>query len=103
MVTVLVTSSMTATTAIKASRRKFKLPKSLGSGGQGTRTDDVSVSNANGLRDQSIASGTYSGTVDANSAPIGADLAAIIQRWPRLPEAVRVSILAMIEAVGKAT
>jgi hypothetical protein len=34
----------------------------------------------------------------AHSAPIGADLQAIIQRWPELPNAVKAGIVAMVKA-----
>jgi len=38
--------------------------------------------------------------VDAENTPIDADLQAVIQRWPELPEAVKAGIVAMVQAAG---
>lgn len=46
-----------------------------------------------------LESGAESGALGAPSDPLGADLAAVVEAWPTLPEAVRASILAMVRAV----
>ncbi|MFH1998074.1 MAG: hypothetical protein ABIK28_00270 [Planctomycetota bacterium] len=44
--------------------------------------------------------GAECGAVDAQSDPIDADLLAIIDAWPVLPEAVKANIVAMVKAAG---
>jgi hypothetical protein len=44
--------------------------------------------------------GAECGAVGALSDPIDADLRAIIDAWPALPEAVKSDILAMVKAAG---
>ena len=41
-----------------------------------------------------------SGAVGADSPPITADLAEVIEAWPTLPEAARAAILAMVRAAS---
>ena len=45
--------------------------------------------------------GAECGALGAGLAPIGADLQAIIDAWPALPEALRAGILAMIQAAER--
>jgi hypothetical protein len=42
--------------------------------------------------------GAESGAVDARNAPIDAELARLIDAWPKLPEATREDILALAQA-----
>ena len=41
-----------------------------------------------------------SGAVGANSPPLTAELAEVIEAWPTLPEAARAAILAMVRAAS---
>ena len=43
-------------------------------------------------------SGAECGALGAPEAPIDPDLAAVVDAWPRLPEAIKAGILAMIRA-----
>jgi len=49
------------------------------------------------VRDQSSAE---SGAVGAQTAFADPDLAAVVEAWPSLPEAIKAGILAMIRAAG---
>jgi len=53
------------------------------------------------LENPAPADGAESGAVGALSAPIHPDLAAVIEAWPRLPEAVRAGIVAMVKAAER--
>jgi len=44
--------------------------------------------------------GAESGAAGAADAPVDADLRAVVEAWPDLPEAARARILAIIEAAG---
>jgi hypothetical protein len=44
--------------------------------------------------------GAKSGALAPRSRPIDAALAALIDAWPTLPEAIRAGILAMVRAAG---
>ncbi len=48
-----------------------------------------------------VQGGAESGALDADSSPIGDDLQSIIDRWPGLSEAVRESILAIVQGTSK--
>ena len=54
------------------------------------------------LRKQAIAEtgGAESGALGGEFDPVDPDLAAVIEAWPKLPEAVRAGILAMVRAAG---
>jgi hypothetical protein len=43
-------------------------------------------------------SGAQSGALGARVAPLDADLAAVVDAWPTLPEAIRDCMLSMIRA-----
>lgn len=43
-------------------------------------------------------SGADSGAVFASSIPIDADLAAVFEAWPTLPEAIKAGILALVQS-----
>jgi len=45
--------------------------------------------------------GALAGAVETKPAHIDADLQAIIDAWPTLPEALRAGIVAMIRAAGE--
>ena len=45
-------------------------------------------------------SGAESGALGARNAPFDSDLTAVVDRWPTLPEAIKVGILAMIWAAN---
>ena len=47
-----------------------------------------------------LSGGAESGALPADSAPIDPDLAALIDAWPTLPEAIRQSILVFARAAG---
>ncbi len=47
-------------------------------------------------------SGAESGALGAREAPIDPGLAAVVEAWPALPEAIKAGILAMVRAVGPA-
>jgi len=44
--------------------------------------------------------GAECGARDARKAEFSPDLAAVVEAWPKLPEAIRAGILAMIRAAG---
>jgi hypothetical protein len=44
--------------------------------------------------------GAESGALGAREAPIDPRLAAVVEAWPTLPEAIKVGILAMVQAAG---
>jgi hypothetical protein len=50
-----------------------------------------------GVSDQSSAE---SGALDPQNAILDPELAAVVEAWPALPEAIRAGILAMIRAAG---
>jgi hypothetical protein len=57
-------------------------------------------------RSTNVATARIEGPLDASMAQsatglVDPGLATIIERWPTLPEAVRLSILAMVEAAGR--
>lgn len=54
----------------------------------------------NGGDDQS---GAESGALDAQKVDFPPDLAAVVEAWPKLPEAIRAGILAMVQAAGDGT
>ncbi len=62
----------------------------------GNRTHKQNTNNANELQQSAIPSGAESGAVGARIPTVDADLAALIDRWPALPEAVRRGIMAMV-------
>jgi len=45
-------------------------------------------------------SGAECGALGAQNAPLDADLAAVVDAWPKLPEAIKTGILAMVTAAG---
>ena len=45
-------------------------------------------------------SGAQCGALDAREAPFDPDLAAVVDAWPALPQAIKAGILAMVR-VGK--
>ena len=52
--------------------------------------------------DDSEAQGSAAGSAPSENQPIPADLQAVIDAWPALPEAIQAGILAMIRAAGNA-
>ena len=52
-----------------------------------------------GVSDQS---GTESGALGAQEAPLDPELAAVVDAWPALPEAIKAGILAMVETTAGA-
>ena len=50
------------------------------------------------LRQSPIQNEAESEAVWPNSSPIDADLAAVVDAWPKLPEAIKAGILAMVRA-----
>jgi len=48
----------------------------------------------------SAESGAECGALGAREARIDPDLAAVVDTWPKLPEAIRVGVLAIIRAAG---
>jgi len=45
-------------------------------------------------------SGAECGALGAREAPIDPELVAVVDAWPKLPQAIRAGILAMIRAAG---
>lgn len=48
-------------------------------------------------------SGAECGALGAQNAPLDPDLAAVVDAWPKLPEAIKAGILAMVKAAGGIT
>jgi hypothetical protein len=75
-------------------------------GGKGLERGDVTVCNDKGLQSSESASGAFSGAADAKNAvsDAGADagLAAVVAAWPKLGEAARAGIMAIVQATGTA-
>ena len=65
---------------------------------EGLEPVNVTKRKGNELRDVEDVSGAESGAVGAEKALIDADLAAVIDAWPNLPEAIRAGIVAMVRA-----
>jgi hypothetical protein len=62
------------------------------------RSESHNQSSHNGLR---IATTPVSHHIPTDSCQIDPDLAAVIEAWDRLPEAVRAGIVAMVKAASK--
>jgi len=45
--------------------------------------------------------GAESGALGAKKIPDDPDLAAVVEAWPKLPEAIKAGILAMVEAADR--
>ena len=67
----------------------------------GLELDSVNRWGEKGLGESAPAGGAESGPLGAHSGPIDPDLALLIDAWPRLPEAVRRHIVAMVEAARR--
>ncbi len=46
-------------------------------------------------------SGAESGALGAGEAPIGPDLAVVVDAWPKLPDAIKAGILAIVTAARR--
>lgn len=69
-------------------------------GPPGLEPQSVTCSNDKHLREAGNESAAESGAVHRQTGPEDPDLARIIDAWPDLPEAVRVGIMAMVQAAG---
>ncbi len=68
-------------------------------GPEGLEPVNVTKRNGNELCDVEDLGGAESGALGAEKALIDADLAAVIDAWPRLPKPVKVGIVATVTAV----
>jgi len=84
--------------------RKEAVPRESGTlpqvGVTGLEPVDVNYLHTNDLQGSKLSAGAESGALGADLPLIDADLQAIVDAWPALPEAVRAGILAMIEATA---
>lgn len=73
----------------------------------GYRTQSINASGWGGIRTPrknagktqvTNQSGAESGALGAREAPIDPELAAVVEAWPALPDAIKAGILAMIRA-----
>ena len=62
------------------------------------QTSERKCSNDNGLQDSAESGTTPSTTTVQENSPIDPDLAAVIDAWPALPDAVKAGIVAMVGA-----
>ncbi len=77
-------------------RRKENFQRSLkNSGWGGIRTHSQNAVNLSGMGQ----SGAECGALVAQATPLAPDLAAVVDAWSKLPDAIRAGILAMIRAV----
>ncbi len=65
---------------------------------EGLEPVNVTKRYGNELRDAEDLGGAESGAVDPEKALIDADLAAVINAWPCLPDAAKAGIVAMVRA-----
>ena len=70
-------------------------------GDTGLEPVDVSCVQASNLRHAAPSSAAKSGAVGVDSPAVDAELRAVIDAWPALPEAVKADILATIKAAGE--
>jgi hypothetical protein len=66
--------------------------------GTGFELSQESAGNSTG----SDQSGAESGALGTGNGPIDAELAAVIEAWPSLPDAIKAGILAMVKAASVA-
>ena len=67
------------------------------SGWGGTRTYAQNSGNSSGLAQ----SGAECGALGAQNAPLDPDLAAVVDAWHKLPDAIKAGILAMVTAARR--
>ncbi len=76
------------------------MPSALGAGAPSPKT---AVSNQRTqISETSSTLGSTSDPVGQSKHPIPDDLRTVVEAWPGLPEAVRVGIVAMVEAASRA-
>ena len=68
---------------------------------EGFDADSVTHCPDNSLQQSPIRGEAESEAVCPNSGPIDAELAAVMEAWPTLPEAIKMGILAMVRAAAK--
>jgi hypothetical protein len=75
-------------------------PAGAAPGLQNRGTDAVTIKSEAGLRHSAPAVTAHWQRAESNDRALDPDLAAVVDAWPRLPEAVRAGIVAMVKAAS---